>query len=74
MLFRSITADHGNAECMLLEDKKTINPSHTTSPVQTFVHAPDIRSADDLKNCKGLKDIAPLCLNIMGIPVPEEMR
>ncbi len=69
-----ITADHGNAECMLLPDGKTINPSHTTSPVQTFVHAPEIASADDLKGCTGLKDIAPLCLRILGIPVPAEMQ
>ncbi len=69
-----VTADHGNAECMLLEDGRTANPSHTTSPVQTFIHSDQIRSADDLKEMKGLKDIAPLCLKIMGIEVPEEMQ
>lgn len=69
-----VTADHGNAECMLLEDGKTINPSHTTSPIQTFVHSSIIQSSEDLKGCTGLKDIAPLCLKIMGIPVPKEMQ
>lgn len=69
-----ITADHGNAECMLLPDGKTVNPSHTTSPVQTFVHSPSITSSEQLKTYTGLKDIAPLCLRLMGIPVPEEMR
>jgi 2,3-bisphosphoglycerate-independent phosphoglycerate mutase len=69
-----ITADHGNAECMLLEDGVTTNPSHTTSPVQTFVHSSIVKSSDDLKGMKGLKDIAPLCLKIMGLPVPGEMR
>ena len=68
-----ITADHGNAECMLLQDGKTINPSHTTSPIQTFVHSSKVASSADLKGCTGLKDIAPLCLRIMGIPVPGEM-
>ncbi|OGJ59910.1 phosphoglycerate mutase (2,3-diphosphoglycerate-independent) [Candidatus Peribacteria bacterium RIFCSPHIGHO2_01_FULL_55_13] len=69
-----VTADHGNAECMLLEDGATINPSHTTSPIQTFVHSSIIKSSADLKDLKGLKDIAPLCLKIMGIPVPKEMQ
>jgi 2,3-bisphosphoglycerate-independent phosphoglycerate mutase len=70
-----VTADHGNAEEMLLPDGKTISPSHTTNPVQTFVHAPSvIRSSADLQHAKTLKDIAPLCLGILGIPVPEEMQ
>lgn len=69
-----ITADHGNAEIMLLEDGVTANPSHTASPVQTFVHSSLIRSSEDLQGMTGLKDIAPLCLKIMGLPVPEEME
>ena len=69
-----VTADHGNAECMLLEDGTTINPSHTTSPIQTFVYSSIIKSSADLKGLTGLKDVAPLCLKIMGIPVPEEMK
>jgi 2,3-bisphosphoglycerate-independent phosphoglycerate mutase len=68
-----VTADHGNAEEMLYPGTNTISPSHTTNPVQTFVHSEVIR-AEHLKHCKGLKDIAPLCLKIMGIPVPPEMR
>jgi len=69
-----VTADHGNAEIMLLEDGVTANPSHTSSPVQTFVHTASVTSSGDLKGMKGLKDIAPLCLKIMGIAVPKEMR
>jgi 2,3-bisphosphoglycerate-independent phosphoglycerate mutase len=68
-----VTSDHGNAECMLMDDGSTISPSHTANPVETFVHSPAI-SADDLAACTGLKDIAPLCLKIMGLPVPAEMR
>ncbi len=70
-----ITADHGNAEEMLMPDGKTVNPSHTTNQIQTFVHAPSvITSSKDLQACTGLKDIAPLCLKILGVPVPKEMR
>lgn len=68
-----VTSDHGNAECMLMDDGATISPSHTSNPVETFVHADGI-GQEDLKGCTGLKDIAPLCLKIMGIPVPADMR
>ena len=68
-----ITSDHGNAECMLLDDGKTANPSHTTSQIQTFANAEAISQAD-LDACTGLKDIAPLCLKALGLEVPEEMK
>ncbi len=69
-----ITADHGNAEEMYYPGTKTICPSHTTNPVQTFVHSPAITSSADLKELTGLKDIAPLCLKIIGLSVPKEMQ
>lgn len=71
-----ITSDHGNAECMLYEDGKTIRPTHTTSPVQTFVRSVHINQADldALGQDAGLKDIAPMCLKILGLEVPEEMK
>lgn len=69
-----ITADHGNAECMLMEDGTTVFPSHTTSPVQTLVHSETFPDEASLKNRTGLKDIAPMCLSIIGIPVPSDMR
>jgi len=68
-----ITADHGNIEDMLLPDG-SVSPSHTANPVQTFVHSEKFPNAETLKDKKGIKDIAPMCLNIMGIPVPEEMQ
>lgn len=68
-----VTSDHGNAECMLMDDGVTISPSHTGNPVQTFVRSPAVSQAD-LASCTGLKDIAPLCLKIMGLPVPPEMH
>jgi 2,3-bisphosphoglycerate-independent phosphoglycerate mutase len=69
-----ITADHGNAEEMYYPNTTTICPSHTTSPVQTFVHSAKVTSSDQLKDKTGLKDIAPLCLELMGLPVPPEMH
>lgn len=69
-----VTADHGNAEEMYYPGTTTICPSHTTNKVQTFVHSPLITSSEQLKDCTGLKDIAPLCLKIMGIPIPKEMQ
>ncbi len=68
-----ITADHGNLEAMILPSGE-ISPSHTTNPVQTFVHSDKIKSSEDIKEIKGLKDIAPLVLKLMEIPIPEEMK
>lgn len=68
-----ITSDHGNAECMLLPDNQTINPSHTSNQVQTFVSSECINQ-QELDACTGLKDIAPLCLKILGIEKPSEMK
>lgn len=69
-----ITADHGNAECMLMDDHKTANPSHTDNQVQTFVHSAQINSSVDLQQYTGLKDIAPLVLRLMGVEAPQEMQ
>lgn len=69
-----ITSDHGNAECMLYEDGKTICPSHTSNQVQTFVKSKKLASNEDLKTYTGLKDIAPMVLTMMGIEVPSEMK
>lgn len=68
-----VTSDHGHAEDMLLPDG-SVSPSHTANPVQTFVHAASIRSSKDVQKCTGIKDLAPLCLSIMGLPVPKEMK
>jgi len=68
-----VTSDHGNAECMFLEDGVTACPSHTANQVQTFIKS-DTISQEDLNSCTGLKDIAPLILKMMELPIPQEMH
>jgi len=69
-----ITADHGNAEEMYYPGTDLICPSHSKNKVQTFVHSSLITSSAQLASCTGLKDIAPLILRMMEIPVPKEMK
>lgn len=66
-----ITSDHGNAECMLYDDGETACPSHTSNQIQTFVKSEEVT---DLSEYTGLKDIAPICLKMLGLPVPKEMQ
>ena len=64
-----ITADHGNAECMLDDDGVTPLTAHTLSPVP-FI----IAGIGDAKLESGrLCDIAPTMLDIMGLKKPPEM-
>jgi len=65
-----VTADHGNADCMIAEDGSP-HTTHTLNPVK-FIAAG--------KKFKGLKlrdgilgDIAPTILHNMDIDIPEEM-
>jgi len=68
-----VTADHGHIEDMLLPDG-SVSPSHTTNPVQTFVHSPKYPNNHSLAKFTGIKDIARLCLTIMELPIPKEMQ
>lgn len=63
-----ITADHGNADCMIDCDGK-INTAHTTNPVPFVVCCDGI----SLHNGGKLSDIAPTMLDIMNIEKPAEM-
>ncbi|WP_027631580.1 2,3-bisphosphoglycerate-independent phosphoglycerate mutase [Clostridium hydrogeniformans] len=65
-----ITADHGNAEQMI--DYSTGKPmtSHTTEPVP-FIYVS--KDAKEMREGGRLSDIAPTMLNVIGLPVPEEM-
>ncbi len=65
-----VFADHGNAES---QDTKTIT-SHTTNKVPfILVSEKEEYKKCELKKGKGLKDIAPTVLYIMGFSVPEQM-
>jgi len=62
-----ITADHGNADCMIDTDGGPFT-AHTTNKV------PFIVIGKDCKLTSGkLADIAPTMLDILGIEIPEEI-
>lgn len=66
-----ITADHGNCEMMV--DETTCGPytAHTTLPVPAIlVNAPE---GYKLRDGGRLADIAPTMLQLMGLPIPEDM-
>ncbi|MCR5041570.1 MAG: 2,3-bisphosphoglycerate-independent phosphoglycerate mutase [Clostridia bacterium] len=63
-----ITADHGNADCMLEEDGVTPHTAHTTAPVPFIIVGAKV-SLREGRLC----DIAPTMLDLMGLEKPEEM-
>ncbi len=63
-----ITADHGNADCMIGEDGNPFTP-HTTNPVPFCVVNYDC----SLRQGGRLADIAPSMLKVLGLDQPEEM-
>jgi 2,3-bisphosphoglycerate-independent phosphoglycerate mutase len=65
-----IFADHGNAE----DQSPEFLTSHTMNPVPLILVSNDEKLKNaKLKRGKGLQDIAPTVLNIMGIKKPKEM-
>lgn len=62
-----ITADHGNAECML-DDNGEACTAHTTNFVPLIIRGVDVEL-----NSGRLADIAPTMLSLMGIEKPKEM-
>jgi 2,3-bisphosphoglycerate-independent phosphoglycerate mutase len=65
-----VTADHGNAEQMIAEDKKSSFTAHTANDVNLSI----ITKENKLKLKPGrLADIAPTVLEIMNIKQPEDM-
>ena len=67
-----LTADHGNAEFMVLSNGKH-NPSHTKNKVPFILisNEPSLRKAR-LKNGEAI-DVAPTILQLLGIKKPKEM-
>ncbi|MBO6046696.1 MAG: 2,3-bisphosphoglycerate-independent phosphoglycerate mutase [Erysipelotrichaceae bacterium] len=63
-----ITADHGNAECLLDENNNPFT-AHTTNEVPFIVTNSHLKVKEGGK----LGDIAPTILTLLGLPVPEEM-
>ena len=65
-----VFADHGNIE----DQAKAWRTSHTINPVPVILVSNDKKlKKARLKKGKGLKDIAPTVLKLMGIEQPEEM-
>ncbi len=69
-----VTADHGNADCMVNPDGSP-NTAHTTALVPLILHTPlnkRYEIAPKLRDGK-LGDLAPTILHLMGLPIPPEM-
>jgi len=64
-----VTADHGNAEQQLEEDGASPHTAHTTNPVPVVVTV----EGRTLRAGGTLADLVPTCLDLMGLPQPEEM-
>ena len=63
-----ITADHGNADCMVAEDGTPFT-AHTTNPVPFCVVGKDCKLREGGRLC----DIAPTMLKVLGLEQPKEM-
>ncbi len=64
-----ITADHGNAEELLEADGKSPQTAHTTNLVPIVLADADVRLRDEGE----LADLAPTCLELVGLEVPPTM-
>jgi len=66
-----ITADHGNCE-MMCSPEGTPHTAHTTDEVP-FILVADKFINQRLRENGALRDIAPTMLELLGIPIPQEM-
>jgi 2,3-bisphosphoglycerate-independent phosphoglycerate mutase len=67
-----ITADHGNLEKMWDDATNSPHTAHTNNPVPVIIVDDAHRSAT-LRAGGSLRDVAPTLLDLLNIPVPEEM-
>ena len=67
-----VTADHGNCEQMVDPASGGPHTAHTTFDVPLIVVEPDIEGKR-LREGGRLADIAPTILELMGLPIPEQM-
>ncbi len=71
-----LTADHGNCEEMLAPDGRVLT-NHSLNPVPFVLIGEEFagRGAAALRRDedRGLRDIAPTLLHLLGLPQPEEM-
>lgn len=63
-----LTADHGNADCMIDTDGSPFT-AHTTNPVPFAVIGKDCKLREGGKLC----DISPTIIKLLGLDKPEEM-
>ncbi|MDX9856205.1 MAG: 2,3-bisphosphoglycerate-independent phosphoglycerate mutase [candidate division Zixibacteria bacterium] len=69
-----VTADHGNAELMIDPDNGGPWTAHTTNLVPCVVYDPARRLGRfSLRDGGILADIAPTVLDILNLPIPDEM-
>ncbi len=67
-----VTADHGNCEQMIDPESGGPHTAHTTYDVPLIVVEPGLNGVS-LRTDSRLADIAPTVLELMGLPIPEEM-
>ena len=68
-----LTADHGNADKMIDADGSPFT-AHTTNPVPVVLISEKYKKEGaKLRDDGILADLAPTLLEIMGLPIPEEM-
>jgi 2,3-bisphosphoglycerate-independent phosphoglycerate mutase len=64
-----VTADHGNADCMLEPDGVSPFTAHTVNPVPFILAGTEAKLREGGKLC----DICPTILDLMGLEKPAEM-
>jgi len=66
-----VTADHGNAECLVDPETGGPHTAHTTNAVPCWlVHGPEGRT---LREEGSLRDVAPTLLDLLGLEPAQEM-